>query len=49
MRILQDLAEMLQMANSLPFSAALPLYLIGYGLAVIVIAKAIKSIKDLWH
>lgn len=46
MSILQDLAGMLKMADSLSWYAALPLYLIGYGLAVWVIAKAVRAIKD---
>lgn len=36
------------MATELPFIAALPLYMIGYGLGIYVIAKAIKAIKDLF-
>ena len=46
MGILQDLARMLKMADSLSRYAALPLYLIGYGLAVWTIAKAVKAIRD---
>ncbi|WP_290432949.1 hypothetical protein [uncultured Parasutterella sp.] len=46
MDILQDLARMLKMADSLSWYAALPLYLIGYGLAVWTIAKAVKAIRD---
>lgn len=46
MDILQDLAEMLKMADSLSWYVALPLYLISYGLAVWTIAKAVKAIRD---
>lgn len=49
MDILQDLAEALKMATELPLIAAIPLYAIGYGLAVIVVAKAVKSIRDLFR
>lgn len=48
MNILQDIGGMLRMATELPLIASLPLYLIGYGLAVWVIAKAIKAIKDIF-
>lgn len=34
------------MALSLPFYASLPIYLIGYGAALWVLAKAIKALKD---
>ena len=46
MNILPDLAEALKMALSLPFYASLPIYLIGYGAALWVLAKAIKALKD---
>lgn len=49
MDILQDLAGALKMATELPLVASIPLYAIGYGLAVIVVAKAIQCIRDLFH
>ena len=36
------------MVTAVPLFAALPVYLIGYGLAVWVIAKAIKAVKDIF-
>lgn len=49
MNILHDLAEALTMGvTAVPLYAALPVYLIGYGLAVWVIAKAIKAVKDIF-
>ena len=48
MNILHDLAEALTMVTVVPLYAALPVYLIGYGFAVWVIAKAIKAVKDIF-
>jgi hypothetical protein len=48
MNILHDLAEALTMVTAVHLYAALPVYLIGYGLAVWVIAKAIKAVKDIF-
>lgn len=48
MNILQDFGQGLKMAAELPFFVALPLYLISYGVAVYVLAKAIKAIKDIF-
>jgi hypothetical protein len=48
MNILHDLAEALPMVTAVPLYAALPVYLIGYGFAVWVIAKAIKAVKDIF-
>lgn len=49
MNILHDLAEALTMGvTAVPLYAALPVYLIGYGFAVWVIAKAIKAVKDIF-
>lgn len=36
------------MVTAVPLYAALPVYLICYGLAVWVIAKAIKAVKDIF-
>lgn len=36
------------MVTAVPLYAALSVYLIGYGLAVWVIAKAIKDVKDIF-
>ena len=36
------------MVTAVPLYAALPVYLISYGLAVWVIAKAIKAVKDIF-
>ena len=49
MDILQDLAGALKMATELPLIASIPIFLIGYGLAVIVVVKAIQCIRDLFR
>lgn len=36
------------MAAELPLLAAMPLYLIAYGVAAFVIAKAIRAFKDIF-
>jgi len=48
MEILHDLAGALDMALNFPIYASLPIYLIGYGCAVWVLAKAIKAVKDIF-
>lgn len=45
--ILRQLAEALRMATELPWFAALPLYMIGYGLGLLALAKASAAILDL--
>lgn len=45
--ILRQLAEALRMATELPWFAALPLYMIGYGLGLLALAKAAAAILDL--
>lgn len=45
--ILRQLAEALRMATELPWYAALPLYMIGYGLGLLALAKAAEAVLDL--
>lgn len=47
--ILTDLVEALTMAQELSLLAAIPVYVIAYGLACIVVAVAIKKIKELFQ
>ena len=47
--MIQKIDIMLKMATELPLVASIPLYAIGYGLAVIVVAKPIQCIRDLFH
>lgn len=46
--ILTDLVRALTMAQELSIFAAIPIYVIAYGVACIVVTVAIKKIKDLF-
>lgn len=43
-KILTQLAEELRMATELPWYAALPLYMIGYGLGILALVKAAEAV-----
>lgn len=45
--ILSQLAEALRMATELTWYAALPLYMIGYGLGLLALANAAEAIFEL--
>lgn len=47
-RILTQLAEALRMATELPWYAALPLYMIAYGLGILALAKAAGAVIELF-
>ena len=45
MNILQDLAEALSMAEGLSFWTALPIYVIGYSVAVYAVFAALSRVR----
>nr|DAY81169.1 MAG TPA: hypothetical protein [Caudoviricetes sp.] len=49
MNILQDLAEALLMAQGLSFWTALPIYVIGYSVAVYAVFAALSRIRKFFR
>lgn len=45
--IVKQLAEALRMATELPWYAALPLDMIGYGLGILLLVKAAAAVIEL--
>lgn len=46
--ILRQLAEIMRTATELPWYAAIPLYLIGYGVGLYVFAKGLAAMMELF-
>lgn len=46
--IVKQIAKALRMATELPWYAALPLYMIGYGVGLFVLAKGVAAVIALF-